>query len=201
MLKYACIKNNIVENITLFEELNEELVNSIIQENEYDQLVEAPEDVAVGYQYIDSNFISNSTYLEVPDVFGMSATEAETLLQDLGFDVIIGEGTTPAISAISINSNQLTVETIFNNNYKIGDSVVLESLENEDLNGTYNIVSVVSENKFVVTKNATNMSEVQVPYGRAKVSEYAGKIFTQSIPANEPNILPNSGIVLNPFIA
>jgi hypothetical protein len=201
MLNYACIKNNIVENILLFEDFNEELINSIIQENEYDELVEAPENVYIGYQYIDSNFVSNLTYLDVPNVVGMGISEAQTLLEGLGLDVIIGDATTPAISTISINSNKLTIETIRSNNYNVGDSVVLESLENEDLNGTYDIVSIINENKFTVDKNAANLAEVQVPYGLAKVYSYAGKVFTQSIPAGEPGVLENSGIILNPFIS
>ena len=199
MLTYACIKNNVVENIVLFEELNEELFNSIIQENEYDQLVEASEDVAIGYQYIDSNFISNSTYLEVPDVVGMNDTEAETLLQGLGFDVVIGDATTPAISSISVTSNQLTVETMSKNYCQLGDSVEISYLENADLNGTYEIISVLDEKRFTVNKDTENLEEVQVPYGRIKVSAHAGKIFSQSIPAGEPNVLQNSTIIINPL--
>jgi len=199
MLNYACIKNNIVENILLFEDFNEELINSIIQENEYDELVEAPENVYIGYQYIDSNFVSNLTYLEVPNVVGMNTLEAQALLEGLGLDVVIGDATAPAISTISINSNKLAIETMRSNNYNVGDSVVIESLENEDLNGTYDIVSIINENKFTVDKNAANLAEVQVPYGRVKVSAYAGKIIYQSIPAGQPNILQNSTIIINPL--
>jgi hypothetical protein len=199
MLSYACIKNSVVENIVLFEELNQELIDSIIQENEYDQLVEAPEDVAVGYQYIDSNFISNLTYLEVPNVVGMDISEAQTLLEGLGLDVVIGESTTPAIYKISVISNKLTVETMSKNYCQVGDSVEISYLENEDLNGTYEIISVLDENKFTVNKDTENLEEVQVPYGRIKVSAHAGKIISQSIPAGEPNVLQNSTIIINPL--
>jgi hypothetical protein len=59
MAKYACIKNNFVENVLIFEEYNEELFNSVIQAKGYDELVEAPEEVSVGFEYINSEFITN----------------------------------------------------------------------------------------------------------------------------------------------
>jgi hypothetical protein len=59
MTKYACIKNNFVENVLIFEEYNEELFNLVIQAKGYDELVEAPEEVSVGFEYINSEFITN----------------------------------------------------------------------------------------------------------------------------------------------
>ena len=58
MIHYACIKNNIVENILLFEENSPELLQQVKETFSYDELVESPIDlvVDVGYLYDGTYF-------------------------------------------------------------------------------------------------------------------------------------------------
>jgi hypothetical protein len=53
MVNYACIKNNIVENVILLEEINPELVQEIKEAFSYDEVVLYDSDlsVKVGYLY------------------------------------------------------------------------------------------------------------------------------------------------------
>jgi hypothetical protein len=53
MINYACIKNNIVENIILLEEINPELVQQIKETFSYDEVVlyDSALSVQVGYLY------------------------------------------------------------------------------------------------------------------------------------------------------
>ena len=58
MINYACIKNNIVENVILFEENNLELIQQVKETFSYNKLVEIPTDliVEVGYLYDGTDF-------------------------------------------------------------------------------------------------------------------------------------------------
>lgn len=199
MKKYACIKDNVVENVLLFEDFDETLFNLVIAEHGYDELVEASDDVRVGYTYSDSNFVSNLTYVDVPNVIGMTVQEAKTLLEELTLQVETIEGFVPTIVSIAISSNKLIIETMERNYANVNDTVILSSLENEDLNGTYQISSIVNEHKFVVDKNAANLEEVQVPFGKAKILENSGKVCYQSILPAESGILENAPIVISAF--
>lgn len=201
MIKHACIKNGVVDNVLIFDAYNEELFNKVMEDYGYDAIVECPEEVCVGYNYVDSNFVSNLNYVSVPNVLGMSVTEAETLLQGLSLEVQVGEASAPAISSISVKSNKLTIETIEKHFCAVGDSVTVSLLENEDLNGTYSVVSVSDENTFVVDKNIGNISKTYVPNGRIVSSSHSGKVFYQSPNENDLDVVENSVISIVPFIA
>lgn len=58
MINYACIKNNIVENVLLFEENNPELLQQVKETFSYDELIEKPLDlvVNVGHLYDGTYF-------------------------------------------------------------------------------------------------------------------------------------------------
>jgi hypothetical protein len=58
MKNYACIKNNIVENILVFEEHDPELLQQVKETFFYDELVESPIDLVVdiGYLYDGTDF-------------------------------------------------------------------------------------------------------------------------------------------------
>jgi len=66
MINYACIKNNVVENVVLFEESNLELIQQVKETFSYDELIEIPTDliVEVGYLYNGTDF-----YNEKEDTF------------------------------------------------------------------------------------------------------------------------------------
>ncbi len=66
MIKYACIKNNVVENVILFEESNLELIQQVKETFSYNELIEVPADliVEVGYLYNGTDF-----YNEKEDTF------------------------------------------------------------------------------------------------------------------------------------
>ena len=53
MINYACIKNNIVENVILLEEINPELVQEIKEAFSYDEVVlyDSALSVKIGYLY------------------------------------------------------------------------------------------------------------------------------------------------------
>ena len=58
MKNYACIKNNIVENILVFEESTPELLQQVKETFSYDELAESPIDLVVdiGYLYDGTDF-------------------------------------------------------------------------------------------------------------------------------------------------
>jgi hypothetical protein len=58
MIHYACIKNNIVENILVFEEHDPELLQQVKETFSYDELIESPIDLVVdiGYLYDGTDF-------------------------------------------------------------------------------------------------------------------------------------------------
>jgi hypothetical protein len=58
MINYTCIKNNIVENVILFEESNLELIQQVKETFSYNELVEIPADlnVEIGYLYDGTYF-------------------------------------------------------------------------------------------------------------------------------------------------
>jgi len=198
MAKYACVKDNVVENILIFEEFDTELFNLVIQEKGYDELVEASEEVSVGYLYINSEFVVNATPINVPNVIKQNVVEAETLLKNLGLNVVVQEPGEISIQSISINSNKLTIETQVHN-FVEGDSIVVSLLENEDLNGTYEIDSIVDSTKFIVNKAASNLEKIETPFGLVTCSGYAGKVSSQSILPGTPNIFEDDTIVIYQF--
>jgi hypothetical protein len=198
MANYACIKDTVVENLLAFEEFNAELFNLIIEEKGYDELVEAPEGICVGYLYINSEFIPNSTPINIPNVIKQDILEAETLLKNLGLNVVVKSSSGIVIQSISINSNKLTIETQ-PHNFIEGDSIVVSLLENEDLNGTYEIDSIVDSTHFTVNKTASNLEKTEVPFGLVSCSGYAGKVFSQSILSGTENIFEEDTIVLFQF--
>jgi hypothetical protein len=198
MAKYACIKDNVVENVLEFEEFNTELVNLIIQEKGYEELVEASEEVAIGYLYINSEFVSNATPIDVPNVIKQDVSEAETLLKNLGLNVVVQTPRGISIQAISIDSNKLTIETQAHN-FIEGDSIVISLLEDEDLNGTYEIDSIVDSTKFIVNTDASNLEKMETPHGLVSCSGYAGKVSSQSIMPGEENIFSGNTIIIYQF--
>lgn len=198
MAKYACIKDTVVENLLAFEEFNADLFNLIIEEKGYDELVEAPEEVTVGYLYINSEFISNATPINVPSVIKQDVLEAETLLKNLGLNVVVNSSSGIGIQSISINSNKLTIETQ-PHNFIEGDSIVVSLLENEDLNGTYEIDSIVDLTHFTVNKTASNLERTETAFGLVSCSGYAGKVSSQSIAPGTANIFEDDTIVIYQF--
>lgn len=198
MAKYACIKDTVVENVLVFEESNEELFNLIIEEKGYDELVEASEDVSVGYVYINSEFIPNATPINVPNVIKQPILEAETLLKNLGLNVVVQEPSGISIQSVSITSNKLTIETQVHN-FIEGDSITVSLLENEDLNGNYEIDSIVDSTKFTVNKTASNLERTETPFGLVTCSGYAGKVSSQSIVPGTANIFEDDTIVIYQF--
>jgi hypothetical protein len=198
MAKYACIKDAVVENVLVFEEFNEELFNLIIEEKGYDELVEASEDVSVGYVYINSEFVPNATPINVPNVIKQPVLEAEVLLKNLGLNVVVQEPSGINIQSVSITSNKLTIETQVHN-FIDGDSITVSLLENEDLNGNYEIDSIVDSTKFTVNKTASNLERTETTFGLVTCSGYAGKVSSQSIVPGTANIFEDDTIVLYQF--
>lgn len=198
MTKYACIKNNVVENLLVFEEFNAEIFNLIIEEKGYDELIEAPEQVVVGYQYLNSEFISNTASISVPNVIKQDVLESETLLKNLGLNVVVQEPKGISIESISVNSNKLIIETQVHN-FIEGDSINISLLENEDLNGNYEIDSIINSTTFSVNKTASNLEKTVVSSGLVTCFGYSGKVFSQSIMPGAENIFENDTIFIYPF--
>lgn len=148
-------------------------------------------------------------FVAVPSVIGLDKDTAKTLLEDLGLVVTTASAVTPAVTAIVLTDNVVTLTTSASHGYAVGDSVVIAGFVNgsspadadADINGTYTLTTGTTGSTLKFAKTHANITSHSVTGVTAKVLAKADTVKTQSIAAGADNIEVGDAITITPYFA
>ena len=148
-------------------------------------------------------------YVLVPNVVGVNKTTAQATLEDLGLVVTVASAVTPAVTAVALATNEVTLTTSAAHGYAVGDSVVIAGFVNgsspadtdADINGTYTLTTGTTGSTLKFAKTHAGITSHSVSGVTAKVMAKANLVKTQSIAAGANEIEVGDAITITPYFA
>jgi len=147
-------------------------------------------------------------YAVVPNVIGQLTADATDTLLDSTLVASVQSAFTPAISAVTLASNVVSV-TATGHGYAIGDVVVVAGFVNgsgnaandADLNGTHTITAVSDANNFSWAQTHGNITtHTGITGVTAKVAARAGRIKAQGTAAGT-SVAVGATVTITPYFA
>lgn len=145
----------------------------------------------------------------VPNVIGLVTATAKAALEDAGLVVTTASAVTPAVTAVALTDNVVTLSTAASHGYAVGDSVVIAGFVNgvapadadADINGTYTLTTGTTGSTLKFAKTHADITSHSVTGVTAKVMAKAGTIKTQSLAAGANGVEVGDAITITPYFA
>lgn len=165
-----------------------------------------------GYPLYTPNTTGSQTsgvdYVVVPNVIGQLTADATDTLLDSTLVASVQSAFTPAITAVTLTSNVVSV-TATGHGYAVGDVVVVAGFVNgsgnaandADLNGTHTITAVSDANNFAWAQTHANITtHTGITGVTAKVAARAGRIKAQGTAAGTSAAVGDT-VTITPYFA
>jgi len=151
-----------------------------------------------------SDVAGSTNYVQVPNVIGMTTSDADDVMKDSGLTVTTAAGASnvgKTITAAARTAGSAVISiTCASHGFVAGNKVTVSDISGGDgVNGVWTVLAVTNANVFTVTGTATTVQALTSLAG--VVSGVAGTIKSQSIAAGAATTAVAAAVTITPFAA
>jgi len=151
-----------------------------------------------------SDVAGSTNYVQVPNVIGMTTSDADDVMKDSGLTVTTAAGASnvgKTVTAVARTAGSAVMSiTCGSHGFVAGNKVTVSDVSGGDgVNGVWTVLAVTNANVFTVTGTATTVQALTSLAG--VVSGVAGTIKSQSIAAGAATTAVAAAVTITPFAA
>ena len=151
-----------------------------------------------------SDVAGSTNYVQVPNVIGMTTSDADDVMKDSGLTVTTAAGASnvgKTVTAVARTAGSAVMSiTCGSHGFVAGNKVTVSDISGGDgVNGVWTVLAVTNANVFTVTGTATTVQALTSLAG--VVSGVAGTIKSQSIAAGAATTAVAAAVTITPFAA